>query len=149
VISVLWSEPAGQAPSASRNSAFASTRFEGQDAFTEIRRFIVVKEFSHHSMCIPISTYGEHGTLRRHDASHHSIVYTSQVAPEPLNGEQLDKHAIQIIPRDNQTLRPRSRVNFSKTYTVEHNVRVKEIGKVGDNDLAWVLLYWKQAMGFD
>lgn len=42
-----------------------------------------------------------------------------------------------------ENLDPLSRINFAKTYTVEHNVRVLGIGKVHEDDLPLLVHYYK------
>jgi len=65
-----------------------------------------------------------------------------------MHGEQLNKYPIKINPRGGERLHEASRINFSKVYTVEHNLKVKSIGLVDDDYLAYVKLYWEEAMGW-
>jgi hypothetical protein len=69
--------------------------------------------------------------------------------PNALPGENLVKYPIKIDPRGNEQLHFASRINFSKVYTVEHNLKVKAIGVVPKEWLAYVKLYWEEAMGLD
>ncbi len=43
-------------------------------------------------------------------------------------------------------LDPLSRVNFGKMYTVEHNVKVKNIGLVASGSMAKLKRYYEQIM---
>jgi hypothetical protein len=95
----------------------------------------------------PILTYGKRGTVNRPDAGHHAIAYMTARAPNPLPDEQLNRHSIKIIPRGGEQLHAASRINFSKIYTVEHNLKVKSIGVVPDEYLAWVKLYCQESTG--
>ena len=95
----------------------------------------------------PITTYSKRGAVGRPDAAHHAIAYIGQ-EPRQKEGENLNRHAIQIEPRGSATLHPASRINFSKVYTIEHNVKVKNIGKVTGRYFTWVLYYWQESMGF-
>jgi hypothetical protein len=73
----------------------------------------------------------------------HSIVYTTDTPPQPLEGETLDKLAIKVdIPEGGEHLHPTSRVNYSQTYTVQHNVKVKRIGTISGDWMGWVKSYW-------
>jgi len=151
VFYILWSEPAGQMPSESpvtgMSGAFTVVSFN-EYTYTEIRRFLVIKAASHHSLCLPIATYRQYGTSRRHDAKDHSIIYTDK-EPNPLQGENLNKRAIKVDPEAGETLDETSRLNYSQTYTVQHNVKVKKLGKVTKDHMAYVKLYWKAALGLD
>jgi hypothetical protein len=64
-----------------------------------------------------------------------------------LEGEKLFKQPIRVIPEENGSLAPQSRINFSKVYTVEHNVKVKNIGKVDRDMLEWVQYYFRISNG--
>jgi hypothetical protein len=145
VFAMLWVEPAGRQPPGS--DIFTAVRF-GEQAFAEIRRFIVVKAHSHHSLCVPISTYHGKGVVGRRDARYHSIIYSTEEPPQALEGEHLTKHPIRMIPEGDTLshLAETSRINYSKTFTVEHNVKVKKIGRLDEGSLAWVRAYWKEAI---
>jgi len=145
VFAVLWSEPAGPSPPV-MSGAFSLARF-GQHAHHEIRRFIVIKNFDLHSVCIPIASYGGRGAAHRPDAKHHSVVHTNTTqAPAQLPDENLTKYAIQIDALPGVELSPTSRVNYSKTYTVENNVRVKRLGEVSPLYVPYVVQYWREAI---
>jgi hypothetical protein len=159
VFSTPWPEPAGS--STSNKAAITPDRaFDTDDAqshtifgngiFVEIRRFLVVKAFTHHSLCIPISTHHRNGVLGRPDAENHSVIYTSDDPPSQLPGETLDKYAIKVeLDRDEEGehLHPVSRVNYSQTYTVQHNIKVKKVGRVSKDNMQWVKTYWRACTG--
>jgi hypothetical protein len=90
----------------------------------------------------PINTYNRRGTTNRRDASAHAVAYTTRNPPALLQGEHLDKEPIKVNAKPGQSLDPTSRINFGKTYTVEHNVLVLELGKVDDSDLHFLRNYW-------
>jgi hypothetical protein len=70
-------------------------------------------------------------------------VYTGSQAPPRLAGEnRLNKDPIRICEIDpTEKLDPLSRVNLAKTYPIEHNIRVKEVGRVSQADLKKLLGY--------
>lgn len=97
----------------------------------------------------PILTYQRQATnkpgVKREE---HAIIYTGDSPPEPLPGESpLEKLPIQMTPKSpREKLDPASRINYAKYYTVEHNVKVKFIGRLApsshktfmmDLDTAW------------
>jgi hypothetical protein len=63
---------------------------------------------------------------------HHAIIYSSEIAPRELPGEQgLVRRPIRIEQlRPTDTLAPQSRLNYAKVYTVEHNIKVRFIGRI-------------------
>lgn len=103
-----------------------------------------------HEYCIKlilnraIHTYGGYATLKRNlpDPENHAIIHTSEDCPPELAGtndqdeeffEELDKDPIKVNPeRDDAEgiLSPLSRINYSKIYCVEKDVRVLNIGMV-------------------
>lgn len=95
----------------------------------------------------PIMSYSNRGCVDRADACHHSIAYTSESPPDQLHGEDMDRIAIKINSRNGETLRPTSRINYSKVYTIEHNLRVKDIGKVAEGYFEWVVRYYRESNG--
>lgn len=78
-------------------------------------------------------SYGRQGTAKHGvKPNDHAIIYTEDYPPGELVGERrLHKAPIRVVPftyRDK--LHPASRINYSKMYTVEHNVKVCFIGKI-------------------
>ncbi|MCJ1473016.1 hypothetical protein MMC13_001665 [Lambiella insularis] len=118
----------------------------GQEAFAKIYRFIVVQPRckQHYSKCIRISTHGGQGVTKKGlNQKEHCIVYTGRVAPKPLPGEsKMKKDPIEMEPvNSSEKLDLLSRVDLAKTYPVEHNVRVKEVGMVSKVHLKRLLAY--------
>jgi hypothetical protein len=62
-----------------------------------------------------------------------------------MRGETMNRHPIKINAISHESLNAASRINFSKVYTVEHNLKVKQIGKVDDQYLSWVEYYHQQS----
>ncbi|KAH0562297.1 hypothetical protein GP486_003004 [Trichoglossum hirsutum] len=131
VFSVLWTEPAGVRGNGTK---YTVVRF-GQCVFTEIRRFVVVNEMHDSCWCLPIHSYGRQGALKRSaNPDDHAIIHTSEEVPRPLDGELLAKRPLRVIPDSPENrLDPMSRINFGKVYTVEHNIKVKKLGKIADD----------------
>lgn len=77
-------------------------------------------------------TYGYQGTKKPGvKAEYHAMIYTGREVPSPLPGEQLVKRAVRMEPSSpEEKLDPKSRVNYAKVYTIEHNIRVCFIGKI-------------------
>jgi hypothetical protein len=81
----------------------------------------------------PILTYGGQGTAKKGvKANDHAIIYTGNHAPKEVDGEKrLHKKSVKVLnPSAKDRLAVESRVNYSKVYTIEHNVKVCFIGEV-------------------
>ena len=66
-------------------------------------------------------------------------------SPQPLPGERgLVKRPIAVNPcNPSLTLDPMSRLNFGKLYTVEHNVRLRDIGVVAADSMPYLDAYFR------
>jgi hypothetical protein len=57
---------------------------------------------------------------------------------------------IRVIPKSKTTkLDPMSRINYSKIYTVEHNVKVYDFGDVDEDYHERLLEQWKKVLFYD
>ncbi|KAF2823149.1 hypothetical protein CC86DRAFT_300134 [Ophiobolus disseminans] len=148
VFKMLWTEPAGQVnPGKSRNSTHFSTVLLNEQAYSEIRYFVVVRNKGSFSQCIPIQTYKGRGATKPNlNVDDHGVIHTSKTAPVLLPGEQLTKYSIRVQPDEAETLEPSSRVNYGKAYAVEHNVKVLNIGMVVENHRYLIESYFRAAM---
>jgi hypothetical protein len=97
----------------------------------------------------PIGTYSGRGVFKEGCyPAEHAIVYLSGTDPAScyLRGEWqagMTKEPIEIIPVDGSVcLRYDSRIRFDKTYPIEKNVKVKDIGKVHPGHVGKLLRYW-------
>jgi hypothetical protein len=78
----------------------------------------------------------------------HAIVYLSGTDPGScyLRGEYqsgMVKEPIEVVPVDASiTLRYDSRIRFGKTYPIEKNVKVKDIGQVHPSHTGKLVQYW-------
>lgn len=148
VFKMLWTEPAGQAnPGQTRNSTHFSTVRFGEQAYTEIRRFVVVRNKGTFSQCIPVQTYKGRGATKPNIVMQdHGIIHTSLQAPSLIPGENLTKYSIRVQPTANEVLEPASRINYGKAYAVEHNVKVLDIGMVVEGHRYLIESYFESAM---
>jgi hypothetical protein len=107
-------------------------------------------------ICSAISTYGNQGTMKYGcNASEHSIVYLAGSQPISLPGEWekgLRKDPIEIVATDaKEIMEPASRLRFGKIYSIEWNVKVRDIGKVAGKHMSKLVKYFKEEekCGFD
>lgn len=97
----------------------------------------------------PISTNDGKGAAKKGLLQEqHTMVYTSPEPPQKLLTEtRLNKTAIKVdLVDQSEKLDPSSRVNLAKTYPVEHNIKVCEIGKITGNHLRILLQYHQSEM---
>ncbi|KAM3068127.1 hypothetical protein ACMFMG_011176 [Clarireedia jacksonii] len=151
VFMMLWTEPAGRKPqrAGTRNHSHISRIWLGEEAFSEIRRFVVIIDHHGNCSCLAIHTYNGWATLKSNlpDPDNHAIIYTSNAVPEPysyvdangdLHSEELSKDPIKVVREQFDAegeLDAKSRINYTKPYTVEKDVRVLNIGLVDNRSL--------------
>ncbi|KAH9861395.1 hypothetical protein J1614_011141 [Plenodomus biglobosus] len=149
VFAMLYIENAAETSSQNANeAAYTVVRFGGV-AYSTIRRFVVVAVKRGFVQACGIGTYSGRGTLKYGCVpSEHAIVYCTGVQPAScyIPGEWesgMKKDPIEVIPADaNTALRPESRIRFGKTYPIEMNVKVKDIGQVHPEHRSKLLQYW-------
>lgn len=57
----------------------------------------------------------------------------------------MDKEPIEIVPADSSiTIDAASRLRFGKTYPIEWNVKIKDIGMVHPDHLSKLIMYWEE-----
>lgn len=143
VFALLWHEPAGD----DRGSA---TGFRGENVYSSIRRMAVVRDDIHGACwAIPVHTYGNKGVAKRGfnqtDIQGHAILYMTGTEPTLGADEpEMSKIPIQVDPAQDQELHHMSRINFIKVHTVEHEVKVLNIGIVSKKSIDDFLRYWNE-----
>ncbi|GIJ89049.1 hypothetical protein Asppvi_007978 [Aspergillus pseudoviridinutans] len=147
VFAILWHEGKGQQGTVisqgtvipdfnslgrSTQNQFTRGRF-GEEIFSGIRRMVVVKAMSQCAWCVPITTYGGKGVAKPGvDPAKHAIVYMRGSVPTCKADEpRMTKEPLEVEPaRPDERLDEMSRLNFGKVYTVEHNVKVRNVGMI-------------------
>jgi hypothetical protein len=101
----------------------------------------------------PINTYNGQGVtksgLSEGDRQAHSIVHMTDTEPCCLPAEERDliNKAIAVEKASaDQQLDLMSRLNFNKIYTIEHNVKVMDVGKVIGKSLPVLIGYWRKSL---
>ena len=92
----------------------------------------------------PIHSYGKRGLKKPHiNRKDHAIIYTD-IHPGEQAGEGLNKRALQVIPDSPEIkLDPSSLINFGKIYTVEHNIKVKLLGRIAKESKHLLVSYYR------
>ena len=152
VLAVFWHEHFGQnAPkftSAKRKapvpgrfgSGYISLAHESTLVFSHVKRFAVAKQRHGYSIAVPISSYGGFGLSKKKlslmEQQAHAIIYDSRKQPQRLRDEpQFSKKPVRVDCVEGETLTDFSRVNYGQLSTIQHNIRVKRIGRIHRDDL--------------
>ncbi|KAF3035086.1 hypothetical protein E8E12_001741 [Didymella heteroderae] len=150
---MLYTEPAGEGAIRHNDDAFTTVRF-GEAVYSQIRRFVIVSVRQNFVHACAISTYRGQGTLKKGcDPREHAIVFNTGVDPRTclLTGETekgLYKDAIEVRPADTGSYLVReSRIRFGHVYSIEFNVKVKDIGRVVSRDLSVLLAHYDEENG--
>ncbi|KAF2727514.1 hypothetical protein EJ04DRAFT_451204 [Polyplosphaeria fusca] len=148
---MLWIEPVGlENPGGTRGSTHFSTISYGETAYSEIRRFVVIRNRGSFSQCIPIQTYRRRGATKPGLVPEdHGVIYTGERGddpPELLENEGISKSPIRVDSAAGELLEPESRINYGKPYAVEHNVKVLEIGQVAPEHIHLLQIYFEDTM---
>ena len=76
----------------------------------------------------------------------HGIIYSGDRPPKRFEQEaNLRKDAIKVdIVDPSLKLSPDSRINYAFTRPIQHNVKVKNVGKIAKKDMYKLYNYWKE-----
>jgi hypothetical protein len=119
--------------------------------FVEIARFAVVRPNSTFSVCLRISTYSGQGTTKPGVAGHRhaAVIPVGGTVQKHYLGENIIDEPIEVkIENPEVTIDSMSRINFAKPYTVEHNVQVRNIGRVVGDSVGRLDHYFAQSLGY-
>jgi len=153
-VAVLGRGPAGQTTGSTTDAVNGPL---GENTYVHIRRMVVIRSGHGYCWCITISTYDGRGLFKagftQTDVDAHAIIYDSKKQPVCLKlgalvEPQSTKRPIAVEMTDLQdTIDPSSRLHLGRPFTVEHNSKVKEVGKVVDKDLKTLIAYVKNELG--
>jgi hypothetical protein len=146
VFKMLWTEPAGETAADTDKEYYHPVGY-GQLSFTKMRRFVVVRKRLHSCLCLTISTYGGQGAAKKDSRSQdHAVVYSSKdTLPQDV---QFTKEPIQIIIEEpSETIDPKSVIDFGRVYTVEHNLKVLNVGRLAKPDKKRLDQYFTETTG--
>ncbi|KAF2122710.1 hypothetical protein BDV96DRAFT_656362, partial [Lophiotrema nucula] len=117
----------------------------------KIRRFVCIRPRTTSCLCLPIHTYRGQATTKRgvSEEEHAPVV--------PLGGhvqlhpnEKLSNKPLYIKVEDpNLTIDPMSRLNFGSVSTVEHNLKVRNVGRLVAESVKQLEEYFVESMKLD
>lgn len=147
VFTMLWHE---NATGTGSGSGGTSIGLHGEEIFSHIRRFAVVKQFHCFCWAIPVNTYKQKGVARKKfvksDLEAHAILYMEGTKPDRLPNEPyMPKKPIAVkMSREDRKLHPASRIRFDKVFTIEGNVKVQDVGVISWKSMPFFTEYWRK-----
>lgn len=128
-------------------SLFAVSWHEGYDV-SDIRRAVVLSNRQGFSVALPICSHDSGGCSSRTKCEReyygHGIVYDQHSVPQLLADEEnLAKDPVCIEVVGGQQLPKGSRINYSKPHCIEHNIKVKYLGRVIEEHVPRLLLAYR------
>lgn len=143
---MLWAEPAGVTPFGS--SETVHTIQYGEKVHSKIRPFVVITKHNGHSSCLPLTTHHGQGSSKQGlNPDDFVAVYDEKIGrPQYSPGEKLTKKAIPVVVEDpSEKIDPMTRVNITRIYSVEHNLKVKKVGRVHEKHISRLLQFVDEA----
>lgn len=154
----LLVEPARESSTASAGSASGrSVSYYGDPIYTKVRRMVVVRENPESCVCLLITSYSNRGVAKPGvKKSDHAIVYSGRRPPDPLLEEAPTRGEAGLLPGSirvtmddlSDKLTETSRLNFARPYTVDHNVRVRNLGVVHPRSIEALKSHFQSVLGF-
>ncbi|KAF2868229.1 hypothetical protein BDV95DRAFT_500966 [Massariosphaeria phaeospora] len=118
-------------------------------AYSQIRRFVVVRSMVQFCYACPVFTYSGRATLKQGvRPREHAVIYTAGSQISLLPGETgITKDSIAVdsapsVPPLNKC----SRLYFGIHHPIQYNVKVKDLGMVSDNDIPKMIGYWREEL---
>ncbi|KAF2015629.1 hypothetical protein BU24DRAFT_182213 [Aaosphaeria arxii CBS 175.79] len=148
MFATLFTEAYGSTAT-SYNDSVSFVKF-GEQVYTQIRRFIVVRAPRRNGHCYacPVFTYEGRATTKRGvDPYEHAIAYSVGNTALRLPGERVDK-TIGVIMKDGEpALTDTSRLRFGIYHPIQLNVKVKDLGMVQPEDMQNLVAWWREEQG--
>ncbi|KAJ9495482.1 hypothetical protein H2202_009022 [Exophiala xenobiotica] len=149
VFIMLWHENATSGNQYLKSVGSTNAGIHGVKVFSHIRRFAVVRECHGFCWAVPINTYRGMGVTRTSfntaDVQAHAIIHMHGSEPITLPGEpRLTKMPIVVDKAgEDKKLDPASRIRFDKVFSIEYNVKVKNVGKISQKSMPYFRRYWQ------
>ncbi|KAF7130889.1 hypothetical protein CNMCM5793_003759 [Aspergillus hiratsukae] len=137
VFEILWHGGGGQQKTPDM-SQFTRGGFS-EEIFSGTKRMVVVRPGSQCAWCIPITTYdGKRVAKAGVNPENHAIIYMRGSVPtQKANEPQMTKEPLEVEPASpDERLDEMSRLNFSKVYNVEYDVKVHPVGMISWTSMA-------------
>jgi hypothetical protein len=130
VFSTLWTDPVGINTTASKESlSYVSEVGYNERVYAKIRRFVVVRFGDRSCTCLPLTTYNGKGLAKKGlRIEEHGLIYSSD---RPSDTLRLKIEAVKMaLAKGAGHLKKNTYINYGRVYTVETNVKVKDVGQI-------------------
>jgi hypothetical protein len=153
VFALIWHEVAGGGePSDGSISEISFRDRFNEPIISHIRRMVVIRPGQDNCWAIPIHTYrgqgvAKHG-FKQVDVDGHAVIHAANTSPyvNPHEPEMM-KSPLKVDLVSGERLDRMSRINFTTVHTVQHNVKVKNIGMVHRDSLGDLQRHWSAQAG--
>ncbi|CZT13512.1 hypothetical protein WAI453_012463 [Rhynchosporium graminicola] len=116
----------------------------GQKVHSAIRRFLVVETDGRSCTCLPvISNGGKEYKKRDINLSHHGLIYSSRETPPRVDGITKQPLRLTLSPGADELPNPLY-IHYGRVYTVETNVKVRDIGTLDDESKTLLKGYYRE-----
>ena len=116
----------------------------------EIRWFAVVRPKASHCICLGISTNNPKTSSSAPALNQDSaaVIPIENTSMEPHIGERSAERVLYVkVENDSVLIESESRINFAKPYTVEYNIKVRNVGRVFGDSVGLMERYFAEALG--
>jgi hypothetical protein len=149
VFSTLWTDPYSGTTNTndSENNQFMSSVtyvIYKQKVHSKIRRFVVVRLRDRCCQCLPVTTYDGRGYRKKGiNLDEHGLIYSSDKKPSSVQG--ITKAPLKVkLSRGAEKLVNPSYINYGRVYTVETNVKVKDVGDLDTDSRRLLRRYFNE-----
>ncbi|XMA19675.1 hypothetical protein WAI453_012466 [Rhynchosporium graminicola] len=148
VFSTLWTEPFDDTMQSENDQFNTIVTYQvkfGQKVYSKIRRFVVVRKDERSCTCLPVTTYGGKGYKKRGlKLDNHGLIYSSSRPPRSVPG--ITKEPLRIIlSKGAEKLNDPSYLHYTRVYTVETNVKVRDVGQLDAESQKLLKRYYRAA----
>lgn len=147
VFSTLWTESYDDSMQSENDQFLSKVTYQvsyKQKVFSKIRRFVVVRQADRSCTCLPVTTYDGRGYKKKGiNLDDHGLIYSSRDPPAPIRG--ITKEPLRIIlSKGAEKLGNPSYLNYGRVYTVETNVKVKDVGDLDTESRRLLRAYYRE-----
>ena len=143
VFSTLWSEPVGS--SYLRNTAVSEVIYS-ERVHSRIRRFVVVRANEGSCTCLPVTSYSGAGPAKSGISLKDCGFIYSHGSPQKAPAMRKTPLKV-VLSKGAPKIPPDSLVNYNKVFTVETNVKVRDVGELDPNSRILLLEYFRMTFG--
>jgi ankyrin repeat protein len=144
VFSTLWTTPYSGHPEVASNETpypqNVTHVIYGEQVHSKIRRFVVVRASNYFCTCLPITPYDPRGR-KDLELGNLGLIYNHK-KPRDIDG--IDKQPLKVIlSKGAEKLGDMALVDYARIYTIEMNIKVRDVGQLDPQSEQLLKLYFK------